>query len=160
MTASLFETDHVAWLAEQAATMRRLAAAGTNVPLDLEALGGGLDDMAVSFAPPAPRTATIIQHLLKLEYSPAEEPRRGWQNTVRTARDNLANRITTTIANELEDELDRRQLARRMAQADLESSSTRTMRPSACRGAATTRWRRSATQVVAGARGGQRRTAA
>ena len=122
MTASLFETDHVAWLAEQAATMRRLAAAGTNVPLDLELLAEELDDMARELrAACASHTATIIQHLLKLEYSPAEEPRRGWQNTVRTARDNLANRITTTIANELEDELDRRyQLARRMAQADLE----------------------------------------
>lgn len=122
MTASLFESDYVAWLAEQAATMRRLAAAGTNVPLDLELLAEELDDVARDLrASCASHTATIIQHLLKLEHSPAEEPRRGWQNTVRTARDNLANRITTTIANELEDDLDKRyQLARRMAQADLE----------------------------------------
>ena len=106
MTASLFESDYVAWLAEQAATMRRLASEGANVPLDLELLAEELDDMARDLrASCASHTATIIQHLLKLEYSPAEEPRRGWQNTVRTARLNLAKRVTTTIANELEDEL-------------------------------------------------------
>jgi hypothetical protein len=122
MSTELFERDYVAWLAEQAAAMRRLQAAGANVPLDLELLAEELDDMARDLrASCASHTATIIQHLLKLQFPPAEEPRRGWQNTVRTARDNLANRITTTIANELEDDLDRRyQLARRMAQADLE----------------------------------------
>lgn len=69
----------------------------------------------------ASHTATIIHHLLKLQYSPAEEPRRGWQNTVRAARDNLANRITTTIANELADDLEQRfELASRLARNDLE----------------------------------------
>ncbi len=122
MTVSLFESDYVAWLAEQAAMMRRLASERANVPLDLVLLAEELDDMARDLrASCASHTATIIQHLLKLEYSPAEEPRRGWQNTVRTARDNLENRITTTIANELAEDLERRyQLARKLAQADLE----------------------------------------
>lgn len=69
----------------------------------------------------------LIQHLLKLQFSPAEEPRRGWQNTVRTARLNLNKRVTTTIANELEAELgelyelyELYELARSNARNDLE----------------------------------------
>ena len=122
MSTELFERDYVAWLAEQAAAMRRLQAAGANVPLDLELLAEELDDMARDLrASCASHTATIIQHLLKLEFSPAEEPRRGWQNTVRSARLNLNKRVTTTIANELEDELgDLYELARSNARNDLE----------------------------------------
>lgn len=61
MTASLFESDYVAWLAEQAATMRRLAITGTNVPLDLELLAEELDDMARDLrASCASHAATII----------------------------------------------------------------------------------------------------
>lgn len=122
MSASLFERDYVAWLTEQAASMRRLRTEGANIPLDLELLAEELDDMARDLrASCASHTATIIQHLLKLQLSPAEEPRRGWQNTVRTARLNLNKRVTTTIANELEDELeDLYELARSNARNDLE----------------------------------------
>ncbi len=122
MSTDLFERDYVAWLAEQAAVLRRLQAEGANIPLDLDLLAEELDAMARDLrASCASHTATIIQHLLKLHFSPAEEPRRGWQNTVRTARLNLNKRVTTTIANELEDELgDLYELARSNARNDLE----------------------------------------
>lgn len=122
MSTELFERDYVAWLAEQAAAMRRLRVEGANIPLDLDLLAEELDDMARDLrASCASHTATIIQHLLKLQLSPAEEPRRGWQNTVRTARLNLNKRVTTTIANEIEDELgELYELARSNARNDLE----------------------------------------
>ena len=122
MSRELFERDYVAWLAEQAAAMRRLAEQRANIPLDLDLLAGEMDDMARELrAACASHTVTIIHHLLTLQYAPAEEPRRGWQNTVRAARDNLANRITTTIANELEDDLEQRyRLASKLARNDLE----------------------------------------
>lgn len=122
MSTSLFERDYVAWLAEQAAIMRRLRGDGANIPLDLDLLAEELDDMGRELrASCASHTATIIQHLLKLQFSPTEEPRRGWQNTVRTARLNLNKRVTTTITNELEDELgDLYATARSNARNDLE----------------------------------------
>ena len=120
MSRELYEQDYVAWLAEQAAAMRRLAEQRANVPLDLELLAEEMDDMARELrASCASHTTTIIQHLLKLQYSPA--PRRGWDNTVRSARLNLRKRITTTIGNELEDELaELYGLARANARNDLE----------------------------------------
>ena len=122
MSRELYERDYVAWLAEQAAVLRRLASDRANVPLDLDLLAEELDDMARDLrASCASHTATIIQHLLKLHYSPAEEPRRGWENTVRTARLNLSKRVTTTIANEIAGELDDLYtLARANARNDLE----------------------------------------
>jgi hypothetical protein len=122
MSRALYEQDYVAWLAEQAAVMRRLAAERVNLPLDLELLAEEMDEMARELrAACASHTATIIQHLLKLQYSPAGDPRRVWENTVRAARDNLANRITTTIARELEDDLEQRfRIASKMARNDLE----------------------------------------
>lgn len=122
MSRELYERDYVAWLAEQAAAMRRLAEQRANIPLDLDLLAEEMDDMARELrAACASHTATIIQHLLKLHYSPADEPRRGWQNTVRTARLNLRKRITTTIANELADELgELYDVARANTRSDLE----------------------------------------
>lgn len=122
MSRALYEQDYVAWLAEQAAVMRRLAAERVNLPLDLDLLAEEMDDMARELrAACASHTSIIIQQLLKLQYSPAGDSRRGREVTVRAARDNLANRITTTIARELEDELEQRfRIASKMAQNDLE----------------------------------------
>jgi len=122
MSRELHERDYVAWLAEQAAALRRLAEQRANIPLDLDLLAEEMDDMARELrAACAPHTATIIHHLLKLQYSPAEETRRSWQNTVRSARLNLRKRITTTISNELADELtELYDLARANARNDLE----------------------------------------
>ena len=44
-------------------------------------------------------------HLLKLQHSPAAEPRLGWRETVRTQRTRLLNDLTPTLRRELADEL-------------------------------------------------------
>ena len=108
MSTHLYRDDYTAWLAEQAAALRRLRDAGANLPLDFELLAEELDDMGRELrAGCASHLVTVLQHLLKLQHSPAEDPRRGWENSIRMARVNVERRITKTIRNELEDDLDR-----------------------------------------------------
>ena len=45
----------------------------------------------------------MIEHLLKLEWSPAAEPRDGWGVTVATHRDRLEDKLTPTLRRPLED---------------------------------------------------------
>ena len=51
------------------------------------------------------RIRIIIEHLLKLEHSPASEPRAGWRATVRTQRVRLRDTLTPTLRREVEQEL-------------------------------------------------------
>ncbi len=82
----LYHRDFWAWTQAQADALR-LAARSTNLPVDwenvieeIETLGRSERRELVS------RIATIIEHLLKLSFSPAEAPRRGWIETVGRAR--------------------------------------------------------------------------
>ena len=80
-----------------------------------------LDDMGRDLkASVASHLNTIIRHLLKLQHSPAEWPRAGWQNSVRSARDAARRRMTGAIEKDMRQELpDLYKLARTMAEADL-----------------------------------------
>jgi hypothetical protein len=49
----------------------------------------------------------IIEHLLKLQYSPAQDPRYGWMGSIADARAGIDDRITRTIRNEVESDLPR-----------------------------------------------------
>ena len=81
--ASLYEQDFLRWSTEQAETLRDLARAGTNLPLDWENLAEEVESLGISQRKELrSRIATIIEHLLKLELSPAAEPRAGWGDTV------------------------------------------------------------------------------
>ena len=48
------------------------------------------------------RIRTIIEHLLKLEHSPAREPRGGWYDTVLGQRSDLLDELTASIRREVE----------------------------------------------------------
>ena len=88
--ASLYETDFYAWTQQQAETLRRLVVEQANVDLDLAHLAeeiesvGGSDQRQVRS-----RLATILEHMLKIAYSPAYEPLNGWRGTVRVQRRDL-----------------------------------------------------------------------
>ena len=98
----LYETDPYAWALEQAALLR----ARRFGELDLENLAEEVDDLAGAQQRSArSRARTIIEHLLKLEHSPATEPRAGWRNTVRVQRDDLDDDLTPTLKRELLAEL-------------------------------------------------------
>src|SRR5690349_24464025 len=84
-----YETDLYAWSLRQGALLRRLAAGERvndadldwpNIAEEIETLGRS-ERRAV-----ASRIATIIEHLIKLDASPATEPRAGWRATVERTR--------------------------------------------------------------------------
>jgi len=90
MATRLYDTDFFAWTQSQAAVLRRMAAERINGELDLEHLAeeiesvGGSDKRQVRS-----RLTTLLEHLLKIAYSPAYEPLNGWRGTVRTQRRDL-----------------------------------------------------------------------
>jgi len=86
--ASPYETDFYAWTQDQARRLREAAAARVNLPLDFENLADEVESMGRSDARVVNSAlARIIEHLLKLEYSPAKEPRGGWEDSVSVQRD-------------------------------------------------------------------------
>jgi hypothetical protein len=84
-----YDLDFYAWTQRQGSLLRRLAAGERvndadldwpNIAEEIETLGrserGALRNCV----------ATIVEHLLKLQASPAREPRAGWRTTVRRCR--------------------------------------------------------------------------
>ena len=87
MTSTLYEADFVRWTTEQANALRDLARVGSNLALDWENLAEEIESLGRSQRSELrSRIRTIIRHLLKLEISPATEPRAGWRETVRNAQ--------------------------------------------------------------------------
>lgn len=81
--ARLYEEDFVRWSEQQAAALRDAAGLGTNLPLDWENLAEEVEDLGRSLRHEMrSRLIVIVEHLLKLEYSPAIEPRQGWIETI------------------------------------------------------------------------------
>lgn len=82
-TAELYDKDFVRWTEEQAKALRLAGHAGSNLPLDWENLAEEVESLGISNRSEVrSRIGTIIEHLLKLEHSPATNPRRGWIETV------------------------------------------------------------------------------
>src|SRR6516225_10344477 len=83
----LYDVDFVAWTEQQAAALRAAAHGGTNQPLDWENLAEEIESLGKSDRRELRSQITrILRHLLKLEASPAAEPRAGWRTTIREAR--------------------------------------------------------------------------
>jgi Domain of unknown function DUF29 len=85
--ARLYDEDFVRWTEEQAAALRHAARLGTNLPLDWENLAEEIESLGRSLRHELrSRIAVIVEHLLKLECSPATDPRRGWMETIERER--------------------------------------------------------------------------
>ena len=98
----LYEQDLYAWFKAQAALLR----AGRFADLDLDHLIEEIEDVGGALKRSVRhRIRTIVEHLLKLEHSPATEPRPGWRATVRTQRVRLRDALTPTLRREVESEL-------------------------------------------------------
>jgi Domain of unknown function DUF29 len=90
----LYDEDFYVWSKAQAELLR----AGRFGDLDLEHLIEEVDDLGESLYRSArSRIRTIIEHLLKLEHSPAVEPRAGGRSTVLAQRDDLRDDLTPTL---------------------------------------------------------------
>jgi hypothetical protein len=84
---ALYEKDTVAWSENQAAALRAAARRGSNQDLDWENLAEEIEDLGKSQRLALrSRISTIIEHLVKLDHSPARDPRHGWQQTIRRER--------------------------------------------------------------------------
>jgi hypothetical protein len=75
-SADRYERDFVAWTEEQAARIRAAAGTHLNLPIDWENVAEEIESLGRSDARELQnRLTTIVEHLIKLEHSPAEEPR-------------------------------------------------------------------------------------
>jgi hypothetical protein len=91
---TLYERDFAAWAHQQAEALRTAARDGSNQLLDWEHLAEEIEGLGISQRSALRSHLTrIIQHLVKLEYSPSVEPRSGWRRTIRLARLQAEKRI-------------------------------------------------------------------
>jgi hypothetical protein len=99
----LYATDYYRWIEEQAELLRE----GRLEDIDALNLIEEFDELAVGErASVESHAEPILEHLLKLQYSPAERPRRGWRLAVTRHRGRLAKRLTTTLRGHLEGSLE------------------------------------------------------
>ena len=99
----VYKDDFYAWTRDQAAALRRLAEQRWNGPLDLEHLAEEVEDLGTTARNTVRRQLQrIIEHALKLEYSPAAEPRNGWLNSIDDARGEIEHAITPAIRADVE----------------------------------------------------------
>ncbi|WP_426959465.1 DUF29 domain-containing protein [Muricoccus radiodurans] len=85
--ADLYDRDFVAWTEEQAARLRAAAAARVNADVDWANVAEEIESLGRSdLRQVRSRLTTIIEHLLKLQHSPALEPRPGWVATIARER--------------------------------------------------------------------------
>jgi len=88
--AQLYEEDFVRWTEQQAAALRDAASLSTNLPLDWANLAEEIDSLGRSQKRELrSRIAVIIEHLIKLECSPAIDPRRGWMESIGRERSDV-----------------------------------------------------------------------
>ncbi len=79
----LYDTDWYAWTLEQAAALRRMAETRVNSELDLGNLAEEVESLGRSQESALVSALThVIEHLLKLEHSPAPAPRNKWMLSV------------------------------------------------------------------------------
>jgi hypothetical protein len=101
-TGDLYEQDIYAWSKAQADLLR----ARRFAELDLEHLIEEIEDVGGALRRSVRnRIRTIVEHLLKLEHSPAKDPRASWRATIRTQRIRLRDALTPTLRREVESEL-------------------------------------------------------
>lgn len=90
MNKPLYEQDFFRWSEQQAQALRAAASMRINAPLDWENLAEEIESLGRSQRNElGSRILVIIEHLMKLQASPARLPRRGWEATVLRERANI-----------------------------------------------------------------------
>jgi Domain of unknown function DUF29 len=100
-----YEDDFYAWTQHQAEVLRTMPVSDNrfdreHVAEEIEDLGKSERDAARS------QIRRIIEHLLKLAYSPSEQPRVSWVETIDDAREILSDKLTATLRRDVEGSLD------------------------------------------------------
>ena len=82
-----YNDDLVLWAKDQAFALRNAARVVANVAIDWENVAEEIEALGQSeVGNLESRIGTIIEHLIKLEASPAVDPRNKWRATIRNAR--------------------------------------------------------------------------
>jgi Domain of unknown function DUF29 len=98
----LYEDDFFAWTQLQAKELRRLARTRPNLPLDLSHIAEEIADLGSEQRKRLRSWARrIIEHLLLLEHSPAQDPRRGWINEIVSFRREIDDHLSATLRRDL-----------------------------------------------------------
>jgi hypothetical protein len=88
-SGDLYDEDFVRWTENQAAALRqaKILPLRANLPLDWDNLAEEIESLGISQRLALQsQIRRILWHLLKLEASPASEPRAGWRTTIIDAR--------------------------------------------------------------------------
>jgi hypothetical protein len=99
---ALYDQDFYVWTEVQADLLRERQFEALDLPNlieEVEGLGDAKKSAVLSNA------SVITEHLLKLQHSPSQEPRRGWADTILEHRDRLELELTPRLRQILEDEL-------------------------------------------------------
>ena len=96
-----YEDDFYAWTQHQAEVLRTMPVSDNrfdreHVAEEIEDLGKSERDAVRS------RIRRIIEHLLELAWSPAEQPRVGWMETIDEAREILSDKLTEMLRRDAE----------------------------------------------------------
>jgi hypothetical protein len=95
-----YEDDFYAWTQYQAEVLRSLPTSDNrfdreNVAEEIEAVGRNERDTVRS------QVRRILEHFLKLAYSPARDPRSGWRGSIIGARAELDDKLSPTLRQDL-----------------------------------------------------------
>ena len=101
-----YDEDFYAWTQYQAEVLRTVRTRDNrfdreNVAEEIEDLGKNTRDAVRS------QVRRILVHFLKLAYSPAQDPRLDWRESVADARAELEDRLTPTLRRDVRQELAR-----------------------------------------------------
>jgi|SRR6185312_5536455 len=84
---SLYHQDIYLWSREQSAALRDAAGAKLNLPIDWENVAEEIESVGRSERGSLrSQIRRVLEHLMKLQSSPAQEPRRGWIESIIDAR--------------------------------------------------------------------------
>jgi hypothetical protein len=104
--ANLYERDFAAWSIQQAEALRAGARGGSNQVIDWHNLAEEIEDLGKSARRELQsQIRQVVRHLLKLEHSPAKEPRRSWEESIVDARAEIEDLLEESPS--LKAELDR-----------------------------------------------------
>ena len=87
---TLYDEDFFAWTKQQAKALRAASRSRVNRPLDWKNLAGEIEDLGKSDRRElGSQIRRIIRHLVKLQRSPASDPRTDWEISIRDARSEI-----------------------------------------------------------------------
>src|ERR1700741_650362 len=96
-----YEDDFYAWTRHQAEVLRTMPVSDNR--FDRERVAEEIEDLGKSERDAVrSQIRRIIEHLLKLAYSPAEQPRFDWMETIVDAREALSDKFTPTLRRDVE----------------------------------------------------------